>query len=179
LKRWLDQNAHGEKVFLSYFGTGDPDYEGIRATILPTLPEVGEPRKWHRFTPGIYAIGATMLQHVYSKVRGDWTPALEKEFQELRQIEPTLLAYQNDPVQRAALLKDVPAANWETGWKRYEQLRFARLCYYLRIRKPDAQIGHSMMVYRLTAAEIAGATGGSLQEWRTLIERTIMQGAGR
>jgi hypothetical protein len=175
LKRWLDANARGEKVFLSYFGAGDPAYEGIRATMLPTLPEVGEPRKWHALTPGIYALGATMLQHVYSKVRGDWTAPLEKEFQELRRLEPTFLAYQNDPAQRVALLRDVPAANWETGWKRYEQLRFARLCHYLRVREADASIGHSMLVYRLSAAEITGAAGGSIQQWRDLIEASAVQ----
>jgi hypothetical protein len=175
LKRWLDENVRGEKVFLSYFGAGDPAYEGIRATMLPTLPEVGEPRKWHALTPGVYAIGATMLQHVYSKIRGDWTGSLEKEFQELRRLEPTLLAYQNDPVQKATLLRDVPAANWETAWKRYEQLRFARLCHYLRVREADASIGYSMLVYRLSAAEINGAIGGSIQQLRDLIERAAVQ----
>ncbi|MBM3855033.1 MAG: glycosyltransferase family 39 protein, partial [Verrucomicrobia bacterium] len=44
LRAWLDAHARGEKVFLSYFGTGDPLHEGIAATALPTLPEVGPPR---------------------------------------------------------------------------------------------------------------------------------------
>lgn len=171
LKRWLDQHARGERVYLSYFGTGDPAYEGIRAVALPTLPEVGPPRPWHALTPGVYAISATMLQHVYSKVRGDWTPALEKEFQELRATEPTLLAYASDPAQRAALLRDVPAANWNAAWKRYETLRFARLCHYLRVRAADAVIGHALFVFRLDAAELQGATRGTIQEWRDVIER--------
>jgi hypothetical protein len=141
--------------------------------MLPTLPEVGEPRKWRALTPGVYAVSATMLQHAYSKIRGDWTPELEKEFQQLRATEPALLAYQNDPVQRAALLRDVPAANWETAWKRYEQLRFARLCHYLRVRDPDAYIGYSILVHRLTAAELHAAVGGSLKDWHALIERTV------
>ncbi|MBL9188311.1 MAG: glycosyltransferase family 39 protein [Opitutaceae bacterium] len=173
LKRWLDANARGERVFLSYFGTGDPGHEGIRATQLPTLPDVGPPRRWHALAPGIYAISATMLQHVYSKVRGDWTLELEKEYQQLRATEPDLLAFQNDPAHRAALLRDVPAENWSIAWKRYEQLRFARLCHYLRVRAADAAIGHSIRIYRLNAAEIEGATGPSLDAWRQLIERTV------
>jgi 4-amino-4-deoxy-L-arabinose transferase-like glycosyltransferase len=173
LKRWLDAHARGEAVFLSYFGTGDPAYEGIRATMLPTLPEVGTPRRWHALTPGVYAIGATMLQHVYSSIRGDWTLELEREFQQLRATEPALLAYQNDAARRAELLRDAPAGNWTTAWKRYELLRFARLCHYLRVRAPEGVVGHSIRIYRLTAEELRGAVGGSPAEWRELIERAV------
>ena len=175
LSRWLQQHAKGEKVFLSYFGTGDPGYEGIRATMLPTLPEVGPPRPWHELRPGVYAVSATMLQHVYSKVRGAWTLELEKEYQQLRAIEPTLLAYQNDPSRRAELLRDVAEDKWDNAWKRYEQLRFARLCHYLRVRDPDAVIGYSMFVFRLTPAELEGAVGESLNGWRRLIEQAVEQ----
>jgi hypothetical protein len=73
LKSWLDTHARNEPMYLSYFGTGDPAYEGIRATMLPSLPEVGAPRRWHALNPGVYAIGATQLQHVYSSIRGPWT----------------------------------------------------------------------------------------------------------
>jgi hypothetical protein len=173
LSRWLRQNAAGEPVFLSYFGTGDARYEGINATALPTLPEVGPARRWHALTPGVYAISATMLQHVYSKVRGEWSLELEKEFQQLRAIEPSLLAYQNDPAARTALLGDAPAENWNIAWKRYEQLRFARLCHYLRVRNADAAIGHSIFVFRLVAAELNGAVAGSLNQWRQAIERAV------
>jgi hypothetical protein len=173
LKRWLDANARGETVFLSYFGTGDPAYEGIRATILSTVPEIGPPPRWHALTPGVYAISATLLQHVYSKIRGPWTVALEGEYQQLRAIEPTLLAYRNDPRQRAALLRDAPAENWRIAWIRYDQLRFARLCHYLRVRDADDTIGHSIRVYRLDASEIKGAVGGSFDEWHQLIERAM------
>src|SRR5262249_55747281 len=128
LKTWLDAHAKGERVFLSYFGTGDAAYEGIHATMLRTLPVVGPQPAGQALTPGIYAISATMLQQAYSPVRGDWTLALEKEFQGLRAIEPQMLAYENDPARRAALLRDSPAEKWEAGWKRYDWLRLARLC---------------------------------------------------
>ena len=180
LKAWLDQNARGEKIFLAYFGTGDPAYEGIVATALPTLPAVGPPRKWHALTAGVYAISATMLQVAYSPVRGDWTLPLEKEFQDLRALEPAFLAYQNDRVRREALLREVPAERWTTGWKRYEWLRFARLCFCLRARRADGDAGHSILIYRLSAGDVAAATGGSLTDWRALIERTAgARDAGR
>lgn len=172
LKAWLDAHARGEKVFLSYFGTGDARYEGISATALPTLPNP-ESRKWHALAPGIYAISATMLQHVYSDFRGEWTLGFEREFQQLRPLEPSLLAFQHRPDRRAALLQEAPEQNWTTAWKRYEALRFARLCHYLRVRRADASIGHSILVYRLNAAEIAAATGGSARDWRAAIERAV------
>jgi hypothetical protein len=170
LRHWIDEHANREKVFLSYFGTGDPQYEGIRATKMPTLPEVGPTRPWHALAPGVYALSATMLQQVYL-MHGDWTLEREKEFQELRALEPMLLAYQNDSARRSELLREAPAANWKAAWKRYENLRFARLCHYLRVRKPDSNIGYSILVYRLSAAELQAATGGSFREWAAIIEQ--------
>jgi hypothetical protein len=175
LRRWLDAHARGEKIFLSYFGTGDPAYEGIRATMLPTLPEVGAPRRWHALEPGVYAIGATMLQHVYGKLRGDWTLENEKDYQMLRATEPDLLAFQENPARRAELLRVVPAEKWTAAWKQFEQLRFARLCHYLRARPADAAVGHSIRIYRLGADELRRATAGDLREWSALIEQTAAQ----
>lgn len=175
LNRWLDANARNERIFLSYFGTGDPAYEGITATALPTLPVVGPPRPWHSLAPGIYAVSATMLQHVYSNVRGNWTIELEKRFQELRALEPAFVSYQTDTDKRVALLREAPAETWIVSWKRYEELRFARLCHYLRLRNADAVIGHSIFIYRLDAAELNEAVGGSLKEWSELLERAASQ----
>lgn len=175
LKRWLDTNAPDEKVFLSYFGTGSPRFEGLAVTALPTLPEVGPPRPWHAFTPGIYAVSVTMLQHVYSRVRGDWTAELEKEYQQVRNLEPAFLAYNNDPVRRAQLLEEMPAERWRAAWARFETLRFARLCHYLRVRDPEAAIGHSIHVYRLSAAELETVVEGSATQWHQAIETAINQ----
>jgi hypothetical protein len=173
LKRWLDANGRKDQVYLSYFGTGDPAYEGITATMMPSLPDVRPPGTWHQLSPGIYAISVTMLQHVYSTIRGTWTVELESEFQKLRAIEPTLLAYQDDPDRRSVLLRDAAAGNWVAAWKRYEQLRFARLCHFLRVRDADATIGHSIRVYRLNSDDLVGAVGGSIEQWRHLIEGAV------
>ena len=175
LRRWLDTHARQEPIFIAYFGTGDPAYEGIRAIALPALPEVGPRRRWHALSPGYYAISATMLQHVYSPFRGDWTLAWENEFQTLRRLEPLLLAYQNDPARRLALQREAPIQNWTASWQRYELLRFARLCGYLRARPPEAAIGHSLFVFKLNAQEIAHAVYGSAQDWAQAIETTLHQ----
>ena len=76
-----------------------------------------------------------------------------------------------------ALIRDVPEQNWTTAWKRYEGLRFARLCHYLRARRADASIGHSILIFRLSAAEVAATTGGSAREWQAAIERALANGA--
>jgi 4-amino-4-deoxy-L-arabinose transferase-like glycosyltransferase len=172
VRSWLERHARAEKAYLSYFGTGDPAYEGIRATMLPMVPEPTTPRRWHALESGVYVISATMLQQVFTDYRGDWTTAREVEFQKLLPLLPQLLAYDQDPARRAELLRDAPAENWQTAWKRYEALRFSRLCYYLRTRRPDDHVGYSMLVYRLDAETIRTATAGSLRDLVSLIERS-------
>jgi hypothetical protein len=170
LSQWLRQNNSArEPVSLSYFGTGDADYEGIMAAKLPSLPDFGGEHRWRPLTAGIYCVSATMLQQVYSDLH-PWTPALEKEFQELRAFESTFLAFQNDAARRVKLLEDFPASRWRELWKRYEALRFARLCPYLQVRGPDANVGYSILIFRLSPAEVSAATAGSLAEWQALIE---------
>jgi len=117
-----------------------------------------------------------MLQHVYSEIRGEWTLELEKEYIRARALEPTFLAFAHDPARRGALLREMSAERWREAWKRYETLRFARLCHYLRVRKPEAVIGYSMFIYRLSAAELAAAVAGSTIQWRDAIEQVITHG---
>lgn len=172
LKHWLDEHAHGEPVFLSYFGTGEPYYYGIRAHRLPFMNNFKFPHAYVKLEPGIYCISATMLQQVYSPVRGvPWTFALEREYQDLRHLEPLLDLYTRDPGQWARVEHEFPREQWQRAINRFDVVRFARLCSYLRARKQDGDVGHSILIYRLSAAEVAGATAGSLQDWSALIER--------
>lgn len=171
LKTWLEANAGRTPVYLSYFGTGEPDYYGIRARRLPFVNAFKIPQPYVPLEAGIYCVSATMLEHVYSPIRGPWTLELEKEYQELRGAEPLYAAYVRDPVQRAELGKRATDLQWRRSWGRHDLLRFARLCYYLRVRQADANIGHSIFIYRLTAEEITAATAGPLKDWSALIER--------
>lgn len=175
LKTWLETNAGAAPVFLSYFGTGEPDYYGIRARRLPMVNAFKIPQPYVRLEPGVYCISATMLEHVYSSVRGPWTLAAEKEYQELRALEPLFAAFAGDAARRSELLRDATEAQWRRTWTRHDQLRFARLCHYLRARSPDANIGYSIFIFRLSAEEIAAATAGPLGDWQKLIERALPQ----
>lgn len=177
LKAWLETEAPGVPAYLSYFGSGEPDYYGIRAQRLPFINGFRRTQAWVPLRPGVYCISATMLTHVYSPLHGPWTPALEKEYQQLRSLEPAFAAYAGDPAQRAEMDRGASPEKWRSAWTRLDLLRFARLCHYLRARTPDANIGYSILIYRLTAAEIAAATTGSLADWQALIDRTVSHGS--
>jgi hypothetical protein len=82
LKAWMDRNGV-ERVKLSYFGTADPEYEGIACDLLPgqMLPP---PRDVVReVAPGdVVAVSATNLQGVY--LRPEDRPLMER----LRALTP-------------------------------------------------------------------------------------------
>ena len=173
LKAWLDSHAGGEPVFLSYFGTGEPAYYGLHVHRLPFFNNFKIPVYYTPLTAGVYCISATMLEQVYSPVRGPWTVDLEKEFQQLRSLEPAFAGYTRDPKARADLERGPGGGHWPELIARYDLLRFARLCFYLRARAPDATIGYSILIYRLNADEIARATNGPLSAWAGLIDEAV------
>ena len=41
-------------------------------------------------------------------------------------------------------------------------MRFARLCFFLQLRKPEAVIGHTILIYRLSDLEVAVAENAPL-----------------
>lgn len=170
LKRWLAEHPTNEPVYLSYAGSGEPAYYGIRARALPMINGFKIRHPYVPLEPGIYCIGATMLEHVYSPIREPWSPTLEKEYQFMRTFEPAFEAYIRDPQRRAELDREASPEKWHLAWSRYDLLRFARLCHYLRVRAPDADVGYSILIYRLSAAEIAAATTGTLAEWQAAID---------
>jgi hypothetical protein len=172
LAEWLRTNHSADRrepVYLAYFGTGEPAYYGIDAIpMVPLLIKVPD-RPWYRLEPGLYAVSATLLQQGYSPIRDAWSPKLEKEFQDLHALEPALLDYAAHPERRREWEAAAPSTKWDALWERHEQLQFTRLCYLLRARQPDAQIGYSINVYHLTAADVAAATG-PLSAWLKAVE---------
>jgi len=165
LKAWLGRHERpGEPVFLSYFGSDDPISEGIQATRVgddffdlrprPALPAM---------TGGLYCISATMFQRVYTVVRGPWTAAREQEYESLARWAAQF-AKHPDPEQgrdlegRSLTRAQVLDRLFELG-----QLRFGRLCHYLRDRTPDAEVGYSILIFRLTDEQVRQALGIPLQ----------------
>ncbi len=170
LKQWLDtHNTHNRAtVHLSYFGTGDPDHYDIASWRLPGFPE------WRNFqvfayTPGIYAISATMFQQIYSTTFGPWTSRLEQEYQTTLQHLRLTPSATVDQRALTTVLRTHPEPVWQELYSRYEKLRFARLCAWLRAtaRVPDAQIGYSILIWQLDDRVLQHALWGPPPELRT------------
>jgi hypothetical protein len=168
---WLDQNARNEPRYLAYFGTGQPSYYGIRAHLTGEINNFRRTPVYTKFEAGIYCVSATILQQVYTPVEGPWTADREKEYQELRALEPLFAAFTNSPEQREQLLQASPTERWHIAIKRHDLVRMARLTHYLRVRTPDAHAGYSILIYRLTAEEVRAATAANFSEWHALIEK--------
>jgi 4-amino-4-deoxy-L-arabinose transferase-like glycosyltransferase len=130
--------APGEKFYLGYFGSAWPPHYGVRPdAFLPTPTYlVRPPLVPYDYAPGLYAISATVLSEVYTPYRGPWTPALEQRWQTLR------------------------AAPTPETYPEYDRLRFARLCKILQLRAPHATPGYSILVDRLTPADLRAALEG-------------------
>lgn len=178
LKKWLGRHRQpGEPVYVSYFGTDEPARFVPDAVLLPRLPTFDRPRPWYWFRPGLYAISATMLQHVYAAQRGPWTLENERQYQQLKLNDANFRALQAGGSQNPGLLQGLTPGQWAGAWNRYELLRFARLCHYLRARRPDAQPGYSINVYRLDQAELDATLNGNLRQLANAIERAAARPA--
>ncbi len=164
LKDWLSTHATGQKVFLSYFGSGDTMDEGIKATrVADNDFDRREPRlALPVMTGGVWCLSATMLHRTYTHVRGPWSADYEREYQRL----VTWLHFVNT-LPKGAPPTDtdgspLPAGELQNRLVNLEHLRFGRLCVLLQLRKPDAVIGHSILIYRLNDADINLALGAPL-----------------
>jgi hypothetical protein len=151
LKRWLDAHARGEKVFLSYFGSGSPASEGIRATRLADgFFDLRGREVAPEMTGGLYCISATMFQQPYTLVRHGWTRAHERRYAELRAWAAAWRAGRDATPRDAAIPRLIEL----------EHLRFGRLCAGLHRRAPDDMVGYSILIFRLTDAAVRALLDG-------------------
>ncbi len=144
LRRWLDAHPPDAPVFISYFGSGDLDYYGIKGTRIGDINF--ELRR--RGVPGILAggiwiISVTQFQQVYTEARGPWDRQKEAHYR-------GLLAHVLELEGTKTRL------TYQEGVE-FEEYQFARLCHVLRARRPVAQPGYTFLVFRLTDAEVMRA----------------------
>ena len=166
LHQWLEKNLpapNGTPVYLSYFGTGDPRFYGINALLLPSYLDIASPQTFP-LQGGIYCLSATMLQGVYSRFHPPWTSENETLYGQVRSQINRWNSTSKDSVAREHLLQENGSENWAACFKIYGDLRLARLCAYLRHRAPDDEVGYSILVYRLSDAEVSRALGGASPE---------------
>jgi hypothetical protein len=161
LRQWLaEHNPRGDRrVYLAYFGTGSPEYYGIKSLRLPCRPN------WRNLTPytlqpGIYAISATMLQGMGLVTVGHWNRFYERLYQQCLTNLRTLAATEGDAQKRAELLRVHPWPYWDKQYSLFDQLRFGRLCARLRKIPPDDNVGYSILIWNLDATTLAQAIDG-------------------
>jgi hypothetical protein len=116
---------------------------------------------------GTYLISATLLQPVRSRFEGGlgpWNQRYETSYRELERNVAPLLA--GDEIARAAALTTRSLEDWSQLMTAYEHLRFARLTAFLRQREPDDNVNYSILVYRLSDADVAQALEGPPSEMK-------------
>lgn len=166
LAQWVNENKRAnEPVYYSCFGTADPEYEGIRGESLSPYYSLGKPRHWMELQPGLYCISATMLQDVYGLEPGPWSNKFEKDFQYLKVAARAHIADKTWGPQ-------IPETGFHPEHPLWllDRLRFARLCQYLKVRKPEAVINYTQFVYRLTPEEIDIFSNKPYSALATMIE---------
>lgn len=148
---WLQRNTTAfDNIYLGYFGSIDPTLYGIRARGLP------EPSRFHSLGPGFYCISATTLQQVYEPWGGCWRSSYEFAYRKA-------MAWHNG--FRATAFHEHDTSEMEQRRDEvFSQLQFARLCAYLRHQEPLAEIGYSILVYRLDQPALTQALLGPQPE---------------
>ena len=153
LSLWLKEHARGERIYLSYFGTGSPKHEGIEAI------RIGDPfysqATVSSLKGGVYCLSATMFSRVYAPVRGLWTKENEVAYQNLSAWLRHLRALPagTPPTRLDGSALDANETNARLDY--YESLLFSRLCHFLQLRPPDDRIGYSILIFRLSDEEAA------------------------
>jgi tetratricopeptide (TPR) repeat protein len=146
----------GEPVYLNYFGSCATDTVLPDAELLGLAPRPGSPQS---LRPGVYCVSATALQAVYDEPFGHWCRKFEQTYQNAREY---VLA------RNAASGVGSPAAPMVDGESSVEAvavhsftiLQASRLRAFLRHRPPDATVGSSILVFRLSAADLERALVG-------------------
>jgi hypothetical protein len=151
--------------FLRDFFQRDPDYDSevVGSTLRDgkLLAVVVKKPEALRLVAGTYFVSATLLQPVTAPTRGvfgPWNERLERKYQSLRELVAPLLS--NDPSERSAALGRLPAEYWIETINYHEYLRFRRLAAFLRQREADDNVGYSILVYHVSADELARAVDG-------------------
>jgi hypothetical protein len=83
---------------------------------------------------------------------------LERVYQSLhRELAPIYAAARTDPAAGRTLASE---KEWTQKIDLFDELRFARLCAYLRARTPTSRITPAVFVFVLTADELKEALDG-------------------
>ena len=151
----LFRSGDGRSVYLSYFGADSPRARGIEVTRFgdEAFESIAERTFPAQLKGGWYAISATQFQQVYMDIKPPWDARLERTYRRLlADLESAGRADAGgDPQARERLVGTAMDV---------ELLQFGRLRHFLRHRTPEAVVGGSLLVFRLTDAEVFTALFG-------------------
>jgi hypothetical protein len=109
-----------------------------------------------------------MLQDPYSSWNGEWQARHETAYQfYLRTMRAELKSG-----KRSGSIAEFGNGDNKPLWD-LDRLRFARLCLYLRLRRPDAVVNHTFFIYRLSSAEVETIVDGSTEQLAHLMDRAL------
>jgi hypothetical protein len=147
---------------LRKFFSENPDYDPNFLARLETPPSFVALKRASalRLEAGTYLVSASLVQTVfYHHAYKPWDDEMEKLYQALKKdVQPLFM---EDAKARAATVAGQRIEVWRDLFASFQEFRFARLAAYLRRREPDDTINYSILVYRLSQAEIDAAENGA------------------
>ncbi|HEY4313167.1 MAG TPA: hypothetical protein VGN12_27185 [Pirellulales bacterium] len=168
VKAWLDAHPidarDTQQLYFGFYGAPPPSYYGIQAKRLPSFPEKWEPHVPEPLTGGTYLVSATVLPGIVLLMPGRWNEEFETRYQNLRKNVDVYRQLSATAEGQQQLSTIASPDEWQDMFRMYEAARFSRLASFLRQREPDDEIGYSILVYRLTDADIANALDGPPME---------------
>lgn len=159
-RRLKAEDLKKNDVYLSFFGSMPYREFGIKARKLPCFFE----QRQDEIFPlggGVYCISATMLRLIPYPALPKWDKQDEVKFKACRREMQTFFRSASNPEKLKKLTDEKGAEYFRNVYKVYELLRFAKLCQYLKDRKPDDNVGHSILIYNLTDDDIRKALSGN------------------
>ena len=155
-----------EPLYAAYFGAARPAYYGMEARWLYSFFPLADPtRPPVPLEAGIYCVSVTLLQSMHMELRGPWNDGYEEALREHRALVDRFVRLSPTAEGRERLLAERSRMEWIDAFRTYDRLRTGRLFQFLLAREPEARIGYSIHVYRLSADDVVQASGGPLPEW--------------
>lgn len=164
LKDWLDERSLNRAteeegdVVISYFGFAKPSFYEVNALDragFHTKNEVLSPRPW---SFGYFCVSVSVYQTVYSAAPGPWKPSYEKNYQRLKGNMEEFWAAEKKGQEKELVMSN--RAEWRRRFFLYEHFSVARLCAYLKNRKPYDRIAYSILIFKLSEDDIEQAFEG-------------------
>ncbi len=145
-----------------------PDYNFAGIGSLNNKPTAVLIKKWAAVRPargGTFIFSATNFQTV-------WRPEDEANYQELKHQVRLFLGVDNSPAPQHSL------GDWSAIMTSFEQHQYGRLITFLLQYTPDDNIGYSMLVFKLTDADLVRALDGPMPT-PTYLGKNLRETAGR